>query len=156
MPYHLRQTQNVPAETVVGAASSLTTTREIIFGGRGVNGLPARTATPPTYGHRYRSRALVNGKRSTQLLASHLKKRTFTGTVDPQDDEQYAALELLAEMSDREEPLRLVFIAFADPSRITARGDWFVEALQVVKNLGVGGEMDTITYKLSLVEAETE
>lgn len=153
MAFHLRQARPSPETTPLGETATLTD--EIVFGGRGVNGLPCRVATPPNFGHRYRSRALVNGKRSTQLLSAHLKKRTFTGTVDPQDDEQYGALELLATMAGRTQPLSLVWISLTDPSRVISYGDWFVEAMPVTKQLGVGGEMDALTYRLTLVEAQT-
>ena len=152
MPYNLRQTRRVTAGTPGFAAVDFTD--EIVFGGRGPGGLPVRTATPGNFGYRYRSRALANGKRSTQRLSKHLQKRKFTGTVNAQDDDQYNALTLLTEMAEREQLLRLVWTSHIDPSRVVSFGDWFVEACPIQKNMGLAGEMDTITYNLTLVEAD--
>ena len=159
MPYHLRQTRRVllSGATIgvdIGTLVSSNQIDEIVFGGRGPGGLPVRTVTPGNFGFRYRSRALVNRKRSTQRLSDHLQKRKFSGTVNAQDDDQYNALILLTEMAERVELLHLVWTSYVDPSRVVSFGDWFVEACPIQKNMGVAGEMDTITYNLTLVKAD--
>lgn len=155
MPYHLRQSRRATTEPIGAGVAGVSTdiVEEIVFGGRGPNGLPVQTFTPGDLGVRYRSRALVNRKRSNQRLSPHLQIRKATGTINVSDDDQYAALERLTEMSKRDELLHLVWTSLADPSRVVSHGFWFVGNLVPKMNLGIGGEMETISYALTLVEA---
>ena len=149
MPYHLRQSRRVEADAGIEVEAN----DEIIFGGRGRGGLPVAVADPPTFGLMFRSRPLIGGRYSNQILRTHLKKRQFMGTVEVSKETQYDALILLTQMSERRERLSLVYTSPADPSRVLSFGEWFVETLLPKMHFGVGGEPVAISYKLMLVEA---